>query len=124
LQIIPSLWLEDIEFKIISDTEPFIENGLDVYFNEIGIYDGLLRMRKVGYCGRSKNKRYKCNEKRGLMLSGKFLDYPNIEDLIDENSEHSQKQLLNCLPTFRREVLQSANDYIKFVDDFYLIYQT
>ncbi len=83
------LWLDDIESRL-SDTEPFIENGLDVYLMKSDFIDCLLECEKAGFPQEQKQDVLN-TMKTGLMLSGKFPDYPNSEALIDENAEHSQK---------------------------------
>jgi len=111
------LWLEDIESRL-SDTEPFIENGLDVYLMKLEFIDGLLECEKLGYCDEQKQALLNAMKTR-LMLSGKFPDYPNIEDLIDENSEHSQKLVTQLSTYVSDEVLNGQLTISNVLIDFY-----
>jgi len=83
------LWLDDIETGL-SDTEPFIENGLDVYLMKSDFIDCMLECQKFGFSDEQKQAAINTMKTR-LMLSGKFPDYPNSEELIDENALQSQK---------------------------------
>ena len=99
------LWLDDIESRL-SDTEPFIENGLDVYLMKSDFINCLLECDKSGFPQEQKQDVLN-TMKTGLMLSGKFPDYPNSEALIDENAEHSQK-LVNELSKYVSEEVLSG----------------
>lgn len=83
------LWLDDIETGL-SDTEPFTENGLDVYLMKSDFIDCILEYQKLGLSEEQKREAMKAMKTK-LMLSGKFPNYPNSEDLIDENALQSQK---------------------------------
>ncbi|WP_049786983.1 exodeoxyribonuclease V subunit gamma [Brumicola nitratireducens] len=83
------LWLDDIQTGL-SDTEPFIENGLDVYLMKSDFIDCMLECQKFGFSEEQKQEAMNSMKTR-LMLSGKFPDYPNSEELIDENALQSQK---------------------------------
>jgi exodeoxyribonuclease V gamma subunit len=91
------LWLDDIE-SILSDTEPFIENGLDVYLMKSDFIDCLLECEHLG-CSESEKQNALDTMKARLMLTGKLPDNSNSEALIDENAEHSQK-LVTELATY------------------------
>ncbi len=91
------LWLDDIETGL-SDTEPFIENGLDVYLMKSDFIDCMLACQKFGFSDEQKQDAMHGMKTR-FMLSGKFPDYPNTEALIDENALQSQK-LTNELSQF------------------------
>lgn len=83
------LWLDDIETGL-SDTEPFIESGLDVYLMKSDFIDCMLECQKFGFSEQQKQAAMDKMKTR-LMLSGKFPDYPDSAELIDENALQSQK---------------------------------
>lgn len=111
------LWLDDIESRL-SDTEPFIENGLDVYLMKSDFIDGLLECEKAGFPPEQKQDVLN-TMKTGLMLSGKFPDYPNSEALIDENAEHSQKLVKELSKYVSEEVLSGQLSMSNALIDFH-----
>jgi exodeoxyribonuclease V gamma subunit len=111
------LWLDDIESRL-SDTEPFIENGLDVYLMKSDFIDCLLECEKAGFPKEQKQDVLN-TMKTGLMLSGKFPDYPNSEALIDENVEHSQKLVKELCKYVSEEVLSGQLSMSNALIDFH-----
>jgi exodeoxyribonuclease V gamma subunit len=111
------LWLDDIESRL-SDTEPFIENGLDVYLMKSDFIDCLLECEKAGFPQEQKQDVLN-TMKTGLMLSGKFPDYPNSEALIDENAEHSQKLVKELSKYVSEEVLSGQLSMSNTLIDFH-----
>jgi exodeoxyribonuclease V gamma subunit len=111
------LWLDDIESRL-SDTEPFIENGLDVYLMKSDYINFLLECEKFGFPQEQKQDVLN-TMKTSLMLSGKFPDYPNSEVLIDENAEHSQKLVKELSKYVSEEVLSGQLSISNALIDFH-----
>jgi exodeoxyribonuclease V gamma subunit len=111
------LWLDDIESRL-SDTEPFIENGLDVYLMKSDFIDCLLECERLG-CSESEKQDAVDAMKKRLMLSGNLPDYPNTEGLIDENSELSQKLVTELATYVSDEVLSGQLSISNALIDFH-----
>ncbi|MFT7258585.1 MAG: exodeoxyribonuclease V gamma subunit [Glaciecola sp.] len=111
------LWLDDIESRL-SDTEPFIENGLDVYLMKSDFIDSLLECENLG-CTESEKQDALNAIKTRLMLSGNLPDYPNSEELIDENSEQSQKLVTELATYVSGEVLSGQLSISDLLIDFH-----
>jgi exodeoxyribonuclease V gamma subunit len=111
------LWLDDIESRL-SDTEPFIENGLDVYIMKSDFIDCLLECDKLGSSDDEIQAALDAMKRR-LMLSGSLPDYPNSEALIEENAEHSQKLVTELSTYVSEEVLSGQLSISNAVIDFH-----
>jgi exodeoxyribonuclease V gamma subunit len=111
------LWLDDIESRL-SDTEPFIENGLDVYLMKSDFIDCLLECERLGFSESEKQDALDAMKTR-LMLSGNLPDYPNTEGLIDENSELSQKLVTELATYVSDEVLSGQLSISNALIDFH-----
>jgi exodeoxyribonuclease V gamma subunit len=111
------LWLDDIESRL-SDTEPFIENGLDIYLMKSDFINCLLECEKLGYSESEKQDAIDRIKTR-LMLSGNLPDYPNSEALIEENAEQSQKLVTELATYVSGQIISGQLSISNAVIDFH-----